>query len=168
MTEMIEDGHGNGWEKCLRADCSLQVVRPGKAQCDDERVLTEFGWEWKPPCVWSKSAVVEDIVIRLRKHGRLVAGRTKWDAADEIERLRARVEFVELAKTQATGVYDAAYRKRLAEIEQLRSERDAWQAAATAYEMGLMSTGDFLVKEIRCRNGSVGAAEMVVQEDDNG
>lgn len=54
------------------------------------------------------------------------------------------------------------------EIERLREERDAWQAAATAYEMGLMSTGDFLVKETRCRFGSVGAAEMVVQEVGNG
>lgn len=48
----VEDGFGNRWYKCDLADCSLQVVRPGKVQCNDERVLTEFGWEWMMPCVW--------------------------------------------------------------------------------------------------------------------
>lgn len=36
MAEVIEDGFGNGWNKCLRRDCSLQIVRPGKVQCDGE------------------------------------------------------------------------------------------------------------------------------------
>jgi hypothetical protein len=31
---IIEDGFGASWEKCLRSDCSLEVVRPGKAQCE--------------------------------------------------------------------------------------------------------------------------------------
>ena len=52
MDEVVEDGFGSRWQKCLLSDCSLQVVRPGKVQCDDERVLTEFGWEWIPPCIW--------------------------------------------------------------------------------------------------------------------
>lgn len=30
----IEDGFGSCWELCDRQDCGLQVVRPGKAQCD--------------------------------------------------------------------------------------------------------------------------------------
>jgi hypothetical protein len=30
----LDDGFGNVWEKCDRDDCGLQIVRPGKAQCD--------------------------------------------------------------------------------------------------------------------------------------
>ena len=30
----IEDGFGNVWTKCGKADCGLHVVRPGKTQCD--------------------------------------------------------------------------------------------------------------------------------------
>lgn len=36
MPEVVEDGFGNGWNKCLRLDCSLQIVRPGKVQCDGD------------------------------------------------------------------------------------------------------------------------------------
>lgn len=36
VAEVIEDGFGSSWEKCLRQDCSLQIVRPGKVQCDGE------------------------------------------------------------------------------------------------------------------------------------
>lgn len=31
--DYIEDGHGNSWPKC-KPDCRMQVVRPGKVQCD--------------------------------------------------------------------------------------------------------------------------------------
>lgn len=30
----IEDGFGNYWELCDREDCGLQIVRPGKVQCE--------------------------------------------------------------------------------------------------------------------------------------
>lgn len=30
----IEDGCGNSWAKCDRPDCQLEVVRPGKVQCN--------------------------------------------------------------------------------------------------------------------------------------
>ena len=36
MAEVITDGFGSEWEKCLRRDCDLQVVRPGKVQCNGE------------------------------------------------------------------------------------------------------------------------------------
>lgn len=36
MAEVIDDGFGNAWAKCLRTDCSLQIVRPGKVQCEGE------------------------------------------------------------------------------------------------------------------------------------
>ena len=36
MSIDVEDGFGNGWSKCLRRDCDLQVVRPGKAQCNGD------------------------------------------------------------------------------------------------------------------------------------
>jgi len=29
----IEDGFGNSWPLCKR-DCALEIVRPGKVQCD--------------------------------------------------------------------------------------------------------------------------------------
>lgn len=29
----LDDGFGNVWAKCDRADCQLQIVRPGKVQC---------------------------------------------------------------------------------------------------------------------------------------
>lgn len=29
----LDDGFGTRWHKCDRADCGLQIVRPGKAQC---------------------------------------------------------------------------------------------------------------------------------------
>lgn len=29
----LDDDFGNVWAKCERADCQLQIVRPGKAQC---------------------------------------------------------------------------------------------------------------------------------------
>lgn len=31
---LLDDGFGNVWEKCSRPDCQLQIVRPGKVQCD--------------------------------------------------------------------------------------------------------------------------------------
>jgi len=33
--EMLDDGFGNQWPMC-RADCALQIVRPGKVQCEAE------------------------------------------------------------------------------------------------------------------------------------
>lgn len=51
--ELLEDGHGNAWERCDSDDCSLQIVRPGKVQCDDYQVMGEYGFmEWVQPCVW--------------------------------------------------------------------------------------------------------------------
>lgn len=43
----IDDGFGNRWDKCERPDCDLQVVRPGKVQCngcdtDDDAVADTF------------------------------------------------------------------------------------------------------------------------------
>ena len=29
----VEDGFGGEWIMCERADCGLEVVRPGKVQC---------------------------------------------------------------------------------------------------------------------------------------
>lgn len=31
--EMLDDGFGNQWEKC-GPDCCLEIVRPGKGQCE--------------------------------------------------------------------------------------------------------------------------------------
>lgn len=43
MSGLLADGHGNEWSRCDRADCGLEIVRPGKVQCrcdgDDARVL---------------------------------------------------------------------------------------------------------------------------------
>ena len=50
--ELIEDGFGSCWEKCDSPTCSLQVVRPGKAQCNYEQVEGEFGPQWVEPCVY--------------------------------------------------------------------------------------------------------------------
>jgi hypothetical protein len=36
VAEVITDGFGSEWEKCLRRDCDLQVVRPGKVQCNGD------------------------------------------------------------------------------------------------------------------------------------
>ena len=36
MCEIIEDGLGDSWNKCLRRDCSLHVVRPGRVQCEGD------------------------------------------------------------------------------------------------------------------------------------
>lgn len=55
MADVIEDGHGNAWERCLRLDCSLQIVRPGKVQCDADWVDGEFGPELVSPCVWEEA-----------------------------------------------------------------------------------------------------------------
>ena len=33
---VIEDGHGNSWEKCSR-NCWLEIVRPGKVQCEQPK-----------------------------------------------------------------------------------------------------------------------------------
>jgi hypothetical protein len=53
---VVDDGFGNEWEKCDRPDCSLQVVRPGSAQCDDEMVEGPNGVEWVSPCRWDGEA----------------------------------------------------------------------------------------------------------------
>lgn len=34
MSNWIEDGHGNNWQRCkLGADCGLKVIEAGKARC---------------------------------------------------------------------------------------------------------------------------------------
>lgn len=75
--EIIEDGFGNGWEKCGRDDCDLQVVRPGSAQCN---------------------GTCGDIIDRLceqtqlAKHGygdHVIASELMQEAADEIKHLRS-------------------------------------------------------------------------------
>ena len=30
----LDDGFGNVWKKCNHEDCRLEIVRPGKVQCD--------------------------------------------------------------------------------------------------------------------------------------
>ena len=32
----VDDGFGNIWERCMRPDCDLDVVRPGKVQCSGD------------------------------------------------------------------------------------------------------------------------------------
>lgn len=45
--DIIEDGFGSSWQKCVRSDgCDLQVVRPGKVQCRGE---FDAGCEWDAP-----------------------------------------------------------------------------------------------------------------------
>jgi hypothetical protein len=54
--DIIEDGFGNRWHRCLLgAECSLQIVRPGKVQCDAYPVDGEFGVQWVDPCVWGEA-----------------------------------------------------------------------------------------------------------------
>jgi hypothetical protein len=31
---LLDDGFGNVWEKCDHEDCALEIVRPGKVQCE--------------------------------------------------------------------------------------------------------------------------------------
>lgn len=31
----VEDDFGNAWGRCVLPDCDLQVVRPGKVQCNN-------------------------------------------------------------------------------------------------------------------------------------
>ena len=33
--QILDDGFGNQWEKCGK-DCELEIVRPGKVQCEKE------------------------------------------------------------------------------------------------------------------------------------
>lgn len=33
---VLDDGFGNVWEKCEKPDCALEIVRPGKVQCDHD------------------------------------------------------------------------------------------------------------------------------------
>ena len=40
----IEDGFGNCWAKC-KEDCGLEIVRPGKVQCDCDYICAECGGE---------------------------------------------------------------------------------------------------------------------------
>jgi hypothetical protein len=54
--DIIDDGFGNRWQKCLlKAECSLQIVRPGKVQCDLYPIDGELGVEWVNPCVWKEA-----------------------------------------------------------------------------------------------------------------
>jgi len=39
----IEDGFGSVWELCRRANCGLEVVRPGKSQCWCEAHCSKCG-----------------------------------------------------------------------------------------------------------------------------
>ena len=32
--QILDDGFGNRWAKCLGRVCGLEIVRPGKVQCD--------------------------------------------------------------------------------------------------------------------------------------
>ena len=38
---LVADGYGNEWPKCSRPYCALEVVRPGKVQCDCEHAGNE-------------------------------------------------------------------------------------------------------------------------------
>lgn len=38
----IDDGFGSWWKLCEKEDCGLQVVRPGKVQCNCEYSLNEY------------------------------------------------------------------------------------------------------------------------------
>lgn len=50
---LIDDGFGGYLIKCLRPDCSLQIVRPGSSQCNSQLEINEDGEEvWIDPCVW--------------------------------------------------------------------------------------------------------------------
>lgn len=64
MAEVINDGFGNAWVKCLRADCSLHIVRPGKVQCEGE--YDEIGC----PHDHAKVLTSLDSAIRLLREGR--------------------------------------------------------------------------------------------------
>lgn len=32
--EILDDGFGNSWRKCNKKNCALEIVRPGKVQCE--------------------------------------------------------------------------------------------------------------------------------------
>jgi hypothetical protein len=57
VSKQIGDGYGNFWDRCLNIDCSLEIVRPGKAQCD--AIETSDG-DWIMPCVWDKILTSKD------------------------------------------------------------------------------------------------------------
>ena len=58
---VVDDGFGSLWEKCDRLDCSLQVVRPGSVQCDEEMVDGPNGAEWVSPCLWGDSGAKTNV-----------------------------------------------------------------------------------------------------------
>lgn len=43
----IQDGFGASWPKCLRENCGLQIVRPGKVQCWCDSVGGPAYEEWE-------------------------------------------------------------------------------------------------------------------------
>lgn len=51
---VLDDGFGNAWLLCSK-DCELQIVRPGKAQCDKcDRLdaLRASLFSWFTDCFW--------------------------------------------------------------------------------------------------------------------
>lgn len=102
----IEDGFGGCWVKCDHPDCDLQVVRPGKVQCnpvdcmagresDDERVLSadelrehgifvvpKHSREYNSVCYLIERRQVEGEVRFSRSRVYWRGGDTKW--VDEI------------------------------------------------------------------------------------
>ena len=77
---------------------------------------------------YSTDTAQEDIVTRIREEAKkqttLGQAFDMLHVADEIERLRAELDLVGLAKVQSTGVYEAALATRKAEVESLRELND--------------------------------------------
>jgi hypothetical protein len=150
--DTIADGFGNVWNKCLRADCSLQVVRPGKVQCDTYKVDGKSGPEWVDPCLWNISGTTDEREgsmtappdsYRTDRNANLPHQKTALESAQE-SRPAAVVELSQNpcpggADTRQVGdvqtVNETARQieEQQDEIERLRTDRDRWRSVADSF-----------------------------------
>jgi hypothetical protein len=78
VAAVIEDQFGSEWSKCLRLDCTLEVVRPGKVQCDGEsdRIGCPYGVQDLIDGLYAENDYLESLVERVY---RLAVGHS-WDS----------------------------------------------------------------------------------------
>ena len=70
--KIVDDGFGNTYQKCDRPNCSLEVVRPGKVQCDcDTEGLTYCASTEAGLSGW---LTTEDMANVIERQARIIRG----------------------------------------------------------------------------------------------
>jgi len=111
---VVSDGYGSEWLKCSRPYCALEVVRPGKVQCDCEHAGNE---EFPAPADPAGLDAAIEAAARTAYEIKVIWGNTTWETTTERNRDAYRRDAARVVRAAAPHLRAAALNEAADAVE---------------------------------------------------